>query len=196
MSRAWVVMGALLCLLASPVRAQESAPGGMLGLPLVVREGGWARYVAESSDGPTQFVVRVGAPGKHGGRSGRWLLLEIEVPSTGRVALHFLVEGERFTADKVLLLRVLVPGQTPRESSDAFADAKQPPRQPRVLRRGTETVAGRKLEVTEYSYPEGLTAEWSASVPALGLVRVSGPQPFQLVAFGTRGDPWKGAAAP
>ncbi|WP_164008754.1 hypothetical protein [Pyxidicoccus trucidator] len=196
MSRAWAVLVVLLCLLASPVRAQEGSTAGMLGLPLVIREGGWARYVTESSTGPTQLVFKVGARGKYGGRSGRWLILEVEVPSTGRVALHFLVEGERFTADKVLLLRTVVPGQAPRDSPDAFAGAKKPPRQPRLLRQGTETVAGRKLDVTEYSYPEGLTAEWSPSVPVLGLVRVSGPQPFQLIAFGVGGDPWKGVAQP
>jgi hypothetical protein len=194
MSRVWVIFGVLLCLLAAPARAQEGATSGMLGLPLVIREGGWARYVAESSNGPTQFVFKVGPRGKHGGRSGRWLHLEIEVPATGRITLQFLVEGERFTADKVLLLRVLVPGQPPRETTEAFAGAKQPPRPPRVLRQGTETVAGKKLQVTEYSYPEGLTAEWSPSVPALGLVRVSGAQPFQLVAFGVGGDPWRNPA--
>ncbi|MFP2910517.1 hypothetical protein ACLESD_36860 [Pyxidicoccus sp. 3LFB2] len=196
MSRAWTVLLALLGLLASPAHAQDGATAGMLGLPLVIREGGWARYVTDSANGPTQFVFKVGARGKHGERSGRWLILEIEVPSTGRVALHFLVEGERFTADKVLLLRTVVPGQAPRDAPDAFAGAKKPPRQPRLLRQGTETVAGRKLEVTEYSYPEGLTAEWSPSVPGLGLVRVSGPQPFQLLAFGVGGDPWKGPARP
>ncbi|MBZ4395840.1 hypothetical protein [Myxococcus sp. AS-1-15] len=59
-----------------------------------------------------------------------------------------------------------------------------------------ETLAGRTLEVSEYSYSGGITAGWSASVPSLGLVRMSGESPFQLVDSGVGGDPWKKRAVP
>ncbi|HZI14007.1 MAG TPA: hypothetical protein VE153_26815 [Myxococcus sp.] len=198
MSRGWVIAGVLLLsLLASPAHAQAgaqgSATGGMLGLPLVIREGGWARYVATSSMGPTLFVVKVGAPGKHKGKAGRWIHVEIDVPATGRLSLQFLIQGDRFTSQNVLLLRVAVPGQPPEDSEDAFAGAPaaKPPKQ---VRKGPETVAGKQIEVTEYAYPQGLTATWSPSIPGTGLVRISGPEPFELVAFGVGGDPWKGSA--
>jgi hypothetical protein len=194
MSRGWVIAGVLLLsLLASPARAQAGATGGMLGLPLVIREGGWARYVATSSTGPTLFVVKVGAPGKHKGKAGRWIHVEIDVPATGRLSLQFLIQGDRFTAQNVLLLRVAVPGQPPQDSEDAFASAP-PAKPPKQVRKGPETVAGKQLEVTEYSYPQGLSATWSPAIPGTGLVRISGPEPFELVAFGLGGDPWKGSA--
>ncbi len=187
----WWRFALCLCLLAAPVLAQN----GMLGLPLVPRQGGWARYVATSSDGPTPFVVRVGPPGRHEGQRGRWLLFEVEVPMTGRITLEFLVQGEVFTLDKVLLTRVTMPGQKPRETRDVFADQERPAAwKPRVLRQTTAQIAGREIPVTEYSFPAGLTASWSPDVPGVGLVEVSGPDAFQLVAFGVGGDPWKGAA--
>lgn len=165
----------------------------MLGLPLVLREGGWARYVGQSSEGPSTFVFKVGPSDTHGGQRARWLLLEVDVPATGRVTLEFLVKGEVFSADKVLLTRVRVPGQAPQDASDVFADMGRPAGwKARVIRQGTERAAGRELLVTEYSFPAGLTATWSSTVPGVGLVQVSGPEPFQLVAFGVGGDPWKG----
>ncbi|NOK34204.1 hypothetical protein HMI49_13460 [Corallococcus exercitus] len=195
-------MGRLLTLLALlfvgftalPARAQGDAPDALFGLPLVVREGGWARYLNTSPDGPPQFVIKMGGPGRHEGKRGRWLLLEFDVPATGRVGFDFLVEGERFSAKSVLLMRLRVPGRPP---SDTPAPFNQPgaDRQPHPLRQGTETIAGRKLAVTEYSYAGGITAQWSPAVPVLGLVRVSGTQSFQLEAFGVGGDPWKGATA-
>jgi hypothetical protein len=195
MRRGWVIAGVLLlCLLASPSRAQTSPTGGMLGLPLVIREGGWARYLATSSTGPTLFVIKVGAPGRHKGKAGRWIHLEIDVPATGRVSLQFLIQGDRFTAQNVLLLRVSVPGQPAQDSEDALTGALPASKPPKPQRKGTETVAGTKLEVTEYSWPEGLTAAWSPSIPGTGLVRVTGREPFELVAFGVGGDPWKGTA--
>lgn len=195
MSRGWVIAGVLLLsLLALPAHAQTNATNGMLGLPLVIREGGWARYLATSSTGPTPFVVKVGAPGRHKGKAGRWIHVEIDVPATGRVSLQFLIQGERFTARNVLLMRVVVPGQPPQDSEDAFADAPPSPKPPKQGRKGPETVAGKQLEVTEYVYAQGLTAAWSPAVPGTGLVRLSGNEPFELVAFGVGGDPWKGSA--
>lgn len=196
MSRGWVIAGVLLLsLVALPAGAQPSATGGMLGLPLVLREGGWARYLATSSTGPTLFVIKVGAPGKHRGKTGRWIHLEIDVPATGRVSLQFLIQGDRFIAQNVLLLRVAVPGQPAQDSEDAFTGPLPAAKPPKQLRKGPETVAGTKLEVTEYSWQDGgLTAAWSPSIPGTGLVRVTGPEPFELVAFGVGGDPWKGAA--
>lgn len=181
-------------LTALPARAQDRAPDALFGLPLVVREGGWARYLNTSPDGPEQFVIKVGGPGRHEGKRGRWILLELDVPAAGRVGFDFLVEGDRFSAKSVLLMRLRVPGQPPKDTPAPF---NQPGahRQPHPLRESTETLAGRKLAVKEYSYAGGITAQWSAAVPALGLVRVSGTQSFQLEAFGVGGDPWKDATA-
>ncbi|WP_224245587.1 hypothetical protein [Hyalangium gracile] len=194
MSRAGIIAVALLFTGATAARAQESVTGSMLGLPLVIKEGGWARYVGESSEGPLEFVFKVGGTGRHAGKSGRWIILEVEVPMTGRITLQFLVNGDRFSAKNVLLLRMMLPGQPPRDSSQAFAKAGEPNIQPRVLKEAVETIAGRKINVTEYAYPGGISAGWSPSVPALGLTHVSGAQSYQLVAFGVGGDPWKGTA--
>lgn len=195
LSRNLVLLTVLLVGLgALPARAQDSAPDALFGLPLVVREGGWARYVNTSPDGPLQFVIKMGGSGRYEGKRGRWVVVELDVPATGRVGFDFLVEGERFSAKSVLLLRLRVPGRPP---SDTPAPFNQPgaDRQPHPLREGTETVAGKKLEVKEYSYAGGIIAQWSASVPVLGLVRVSGNQSFELEAFGVGGDPWKAATA-
>jgi hypothetical protein len=194
MSRAWIIAVALLFTGGSVAHAQGHSQGGLLGLPLVIKEGGWARYEGMSSEGPTQFVFKVGGPGRHGGKSGRWILLEIDVPVTGRLSIQFLVAGERFIPSNVLLLRVVAPGQPPQESTDAFSSDGFAGQKPRVVRQGTKTIAGRKLQITEYAFPEGFTAEWSPSVPGVGLTRVTGEQSFHLVAFGVGGDPWKGAA--
>ncbi|RKH66240.1 hypothetical protein [Corallococcus aberystwythensis] len=195
MGRSLVLLAVLFAGLAAlPARAQGSAPDALFGLPLVVREGGWARYVNTSPDGPTQFVIKLGGSGRHEGKRGRWVVLELDVPATGRLGFDFLVEGERFSAKSVLLMRLRVPGRPP---SDTPAPFNRPgaDRQPHVLREGTETVAGKKLKVTEYSYAGGITAQWSPAVPVLGLVRVSGTQSFQLESFGVGGDPWKDATA-
>ncbi|QDE66237.1 MULTISPECIES: hypothetical protein [Myxococcus] len=188
----WHLGALLLCLLAAPASAQD----GMLGLPLVLREGGWARYVGQSSEGPSTFVFKVGASDTHEGQRARWLVLEVDVPATGRVALEFLVKGDVFSAEQVLLTRVRMPGQAPQDTADVFSGAARPASwKPRVLRQATTRIAGRELPVTEYSFPAGLTATWSSAVPGVGLVQVSGPEPFQLVAFGVGGDPWKGVAS-
>ena len=185
---AWSLGVLLFCLLAPPAKAQD----GMLGLPLVLRDGGWARYVGNTPEGSTTFVFKVGAHGTHEGQRGRWLLLEIEVPGTGNVLFEFLVKGKVFTADQVLHTRISVPGRTPQETKDAFANPERPGVwKPKHLRETTMKVAGRELPVTEYSFPAGLTAAWSSEVPGVGLVEVTGPEPFQLVAFGVGGDPWK-----
>ncbi|RKG70340.1 hypothetical protein D7V80_05575 [Corallococcus sp. CA054B] len=179
---------------ALPARAQDSAPDALFGLPLVGREGGWARYVNMSPDGPPQFVIKMGGAGRHEGKRGRWVIIELDVPAAGRVGFDFLVEGERFSAKSVLLLRLRVPGRPPKDTPAPF---NQPgaDRRPHPLRETTEDIAGRKLAVSEYSYAGGIIAQWSPSVPVLGLVRVSGTQSFQLEAFGVGGDPWKDATA-
>ncbi|MFP2902869.1 hypothetical protein ACLEQD_42310, partial [Corallococcus sp. 4LFB] len=43
---------------AVPALARDSAPDALFGLPLVLREGGWARYVNLSPDGPARFVIK------------------------------------------------------------------------------------------------------------------------------------------
>lgn len=192
----WAVVTLMLCLAVSEARAQTPPFEGMLELPLVVRSGGWARYLGTSSEGPTRFVIKVGAPGRHGARSGRWFHLLLEVPSVGHIAFDFLVEGERFGAQGVILLRVTVPGQPPREHPSPFARTASAPRQPRFLQKSTETIAGKVVEIMEYSFSGGLTAEWSSSVPGLGLVRMGGENPFHLVDFGVGGDPWKERTTP
>ncbi|RKH43276.1 hypothetical protein D7X12_13635 [Corallococcus sicarius] len=193
--RGMAVLALLLCLGGPAAHAEDGAPNALFGLPLVAKQGGWARYVNTSADGPSRFVFKVGGTGRHEGKRGRWILLEVDVPATGRVRFDFLVEGERFSAKSVLLMRLHVPGRPP---SDTVAPFNQPgaERLPHLLRQSTETVDGKKLAVTEYSYPMGITAQWSPGVPALGLVRVSGTQSFLLEAFGVGGDPWKGADGP
>ena len=193
MSRAGIIALALLFTGATTARAQD-AQGSMLGLPLVIKEGGWARYQGDSSEGPVEFVFKVGGTGSHAGKKGRWIILEVEVPTAGRVAMHFLVAGDRFLAKNVLRMRVQMPGQAPQDASESLEEGSASVAQPRVLRQTVDTIAGRKLDVTEYSYPGGTTAAWSASVPPLGLTRFSGPESFHLLAFGVGGDPWKGAA--
>ncbi|WIG94831.1 hypothetical protein [Myxococcus sp. SDU36] len=188
----WHLGVLLFCLLTASASAQD----GMLGLPLVLREGGWARYVGQSSAGPSFFVFKVGPSDTHEGQRARWLVLEVDVPATGRVALEFLVKGAVFTADQVLLTRVRMPGQAPQDAAEVFSGAARPAAwKPRVLRKATARVAGRELPVTEYSFPAGLTATWSSAVPGVGLVEVTGPEPFQLIAFGVGGDPWKGVVS-
>ncbi|AGC42149.1 hypothetical protein MYSTI_00800 [Myxococcus stipitatus DSM 14675] len=182
---------ALLSLLALLLQSQVASPQGLPELPLVVREGGWARYEAVSSDGPARFIIKVGAPGRHQGKRGRWFDLVVEVPSLGRTSIQFLVEGERFSASSLLLVRATLPGEKPRDTSRPFQDETSTRRQGRFLQKKTVTVSGKVLEVMEYSFPGGTTAEWSAAVPGLGLVNLSGEDPFHLVAFGVGGDPWK-----
>ncbi|MCP3102133.1 hypothetical protein LZ198_25010 [Myxococcus sp. K15C18031901] len=192
----WRVGVLLSCLVATSARAQEGALGGMLDLPLVIHEGGWARYEGTSSDGPSRFVFKVGAKGRHRGQRGRWMLLDVEVPSVGRLSFHFLVKGERFGTKDILLMKVFTPGQRTREIAQPFKEDTPPKRQGRFLQKRTETVAGRTMEILEYSFPSGVMAEWSQSVPGMGLVRLGGADPFHLVDFGVGGDPWKEKAPP
>ncbi|MFY2562639.1 hypothetical protein ACN469_33915 [Corallococcus terminator] len=187
---------ALFSLLAVLAQAQVTSPQSFPELPLVVKEGGWARYEALSTDGPARFVVKVGAPGRHQQKRGRWLDLEIEVPSAGRISLQFLVEGDRFGASNILLMRATIPGEKPRESTEPFKNEPKSRREGKFLQKSTETLAGKVLEVMEYSFTGGNTAEWSAAVPGLGLVRMGGENPFHLVDFGVGGDPWKERTTP
>ncbi|NTX35016.1 hypothetical protein HUA78_11235 [Myxococcus sp. CA033] len=188
---------ALLSLLAVLVQAQVATPQGFPELPIVPREGGWARYEALATDGPSRFVVKVGAPGRYQEKRGRWLEMEIEVPSSGRITIQFLVEGDRFGSNNVLLMRATIPGEKSRETAEPFKkDSAKSRREGKFLQKTTETVAGKTLEVLEYTFSGGITAEWSAAVPGLGLVRMGGENPFHLVDFGVGGDPWKQRTTP
>lgn len=195
MTRVGVVVVALLLAVAWPgaVRAQDAAAGGMLGLPLVPQENGWARYATETEAGPTEVVIRLGSADRHKGRQGRWILIEVHMPEVGRVGIHFLVAGERFLASNILKARVVVPSQPAQESDEPLDTVSAVFSKPRLVKKGKERVAGRLLEVSEFAFEGGVTASWSPSVPPLGLTRVGGTQPLQLLAFGVGGDPWKGA---
>jgi hypothetical protein len=190
MSRVW---GWVLALWITTLPA-ASAQQGMIGLPLVAQKNGWARYTAESSDGPTEIVFKVGAPGVHKEKKGQWFILEVDAPGVGRIAVHFLVAGGKFSPENLLLVRSYVPGQEPQES-DVPKDSGSPMPPIKSLRKHAETVAGREIEVTEYAIGEGLTAGWSPSVPGLGLTYLGGDSPLRLVAFGVGGDPWKGSGS-
>jgi hypothetical protein len=186
------MMLALACAVV-PWEARAQADGGMLGLPLVVQENGWARYAVESRQGvPTEVVFKVGATESHKGKAGRWILFELFMPEVGRVVIEFLVAGEQFAPSNVLRMRVRMPNQPAKEAKPA-ADASVPLPKPKVTRKGPEDVAGKRIEVTEYSYPDGTVAGWSPAVPGLGLTRMAGVQNIRLLAFGVGGDPWKGA---
>jgi hypothetical protein len=190
MSRSWAV---ILTLWFAAVPA-ASAQGGMFGLPLVPQKNGWARYTAQSSEGPTELVFKVGAPGSHKGKKGQWFILEMDAPGVGRIALHFLVTGGKFSPENLLLVRSLVPGHEPQEQEPPRdTEGTQPPS--KVLRKHPETVAGRELEVTEYLIGDELNAGWSPSVPGIGLTYINGDNPLRLVAFGVGGDPWKGSGS-
>ncbi|MET0402721.1 MAG: hypothetical protein ABW123_09970 [Cystobacter sp.] len=189
MSRFW----GWVLLLGWVVMPTASAQDGMLGLPLVVQKSGWARYATQSSEGPTEVVFKVGPSGTHKGKKGQWLLMEVDAPGVGRITLHFLVAGGRFTPDNLLLVRTEVPGEKTQESEPPKDDAAQALPPLKRLRKHVVKVAGRELEVTEYALGEALTAGWSPSVPGLGLTSISGDNPMRLVAFGVGGDPWKGA---
>ncbi|MHA7629869.1 hypothetical protein [Corallococcus sp. M7] len=139
-------------------------------------------------------MIKLGGPGRHEGKRGRWVLIELDVPAAGRVGFDFLVEGERFSAKSVLLMRVRVPGRPPNDTPAPF-NKQGADRRPHPLRETTETVAGKKLAVSEYSYAGGTIAQWSPGVPVLGLVSVSGTQSFRLEAFGVGGDPWRDATS-
>jgi hypothetical protein len=168
-------------------------PEGLaLGLPLVVVEGGWARYEAYSSEGPVTTVVRVGPAGAHGGKSGRWIVVEVEVPDIGLMTIEYLVAGKVYTTSAVLLVRTDIPGAPGADSKEvAESDIGPAPPPAQLIKKGIQTIAGRKLEVSEYAYPGGLTVKWSAKVPGFGIVEVEGPDRLKLLDFGVGGDPWR-----
>lgn len=190
MSRVWLGI-LLLWWLAMPVASAQG--GGMVGLPLVVQKNGWARYSAQSSEGPTEVVFKVGEPGTHKGKKGHWFTLEVDAPGVGRVSVHFLVTGGRFSPENLLLVRTEVPGQAPQEKELSGSPGALPPL--KLVRKHTETVAGRQLEVTEYTLGGQLHANWSPAVPGLGITSLDGNNPLKLVAFGVGGDPWKGSGS-
>ncbi len=194
MSRVWVWMWVLACagMVPAAAQAQGNRWGGMLDLPLVVKEQGWARYAVTTNEGePAEVVVKVGAPDRHKGKAGRWIAVETNMPEVGKVTLEMLVVGKLFTPMNLVKARARMPGQPAQESEPKGTPAK--PYTPRVIKTGTEQVVGQTLSVTEYGFPEGMTAVWSAAVPGLGIVRTTGQQPMRLVAFGVGGDPWKGS---
>ncbi|WP_246137201.1 hypothetical protein [Myxococcus llanfairpwllgwyngyllgogerychwyrndrobwllllantysiliogogogochensis] len=185
-----------MAFVALPAAAQEGLVGGLPGLPLVEKEGGWARYEIVSPEGSTRFVVKVGAPGRKLDKAGRWMTLEVEVPSAGRVAIELLVAEGRFGPVNIVQMRLTLPGKKAREILDPFKNDTKSRREGKFLQKTTETVAGKTLEVLEYTFSGGITAEWSAAVPGLGLVRMGGENPFHLVDFGVGGDPWKERTTP
>ncbi|WNG19471.1 hypothetical protein [Cystobacter fuscus] len=190
MSRIWAVI-LTLWFAAMPT---ASAQGEMFGLPLVPQRNGWARYTAQSSDGATELVFKVGAFGTHKGRRGQWYILEMDAPGMGRIALHFLVAGEKFSPENLLLVRSYIPGrETQEQEPPRDTEGESPPI--KILRKHPETVAGRQLEVTEYLIGDKLKAGWSPSVPGLGMTYLNGDNPLRLVAFGVGGDPWKGSGS-
>ncbi len=176
-----------------PGTAHAQAEGGpVLGLPIVVKENGWARYATTTEDGePAELVFKVGSPGSHKNQQGRWILLEVEIPQVGRVGMDFLVVGGNFTPQNFALVRTRMPGQPTREGVPNKLRGELP--KPTVVRKGTEQVAGQTVPVTEYAFSRGTTATWSPSVPGVGFTRVTGSQSMRLVAFGVGGDPWKSA---
>ncbi len=200
MSRAGWMMWMVVACLAVPgmARAQDQEtlqPGagasGMLNLPLVVKENGWARYsIATEEGGTAELVFRVGPAGRHQGRPGQWIYLEVPMPEVGLITIEFLVAGGRFSGANVMRMRVRMPGEPAR---DAEMTAKPPTLPvPKAGAKKREQVVGQSLEVTQFTYPDKSSAYWSGAVPALGLIRADGAQSLRLVAFGVGGDPWKG----
>ncbi|XXF80592.1 hypothetical protein P2318_12830 [Myxococcaceae bacterium GXIMD 01537] len=194
MIRGGVLALALACaVVPGAAVAQVEDAGTVVGLPIVVKEGGWARYTTENEDGePVELAIRVGPTGDHKGRSGRWLIMETHMPEVGRVSMEFLVVGPIFDFPNFALVRARMPGQPAKE-----AVPEKPPKttsKPQVLRKASEQVAGQSIPIVEYEMVRGQRAVWSPSVPGLGLVRVKGEGKFDLVAFGVGGDPWKSAA--
>lgn len=194
MTRAWVLMLALACAWGpTAAHAQGNGWSGFLDLPLVVKEGGWARYAATTDQGePAEVVVKVGPAERHKGKMGRWIIVEADVPEVGRVVLEFLVVGKLFTAKNLVKARARMPGQPAEEAEPTHTGAE--PYTPKELRKGREQIDGRTVSITEYAFPGGMTATWSPDVPGLGITRTTGPESMRLVAFGVGGDSWKGAA--
>jgi hypothetical protein len=186
---------AALLALASPARASQPvdlSAGPGIGLPLVPTPGGWARYLANASDGPAQFVIKVAGPGRAGGEKGTWIAVETEVPDLGRVTLELLVVGKTFEPANVRRARLKIPGQDPMDADEA-PDASEPVPKPKARGKFSLQLAGRVIELTEYVLADGVVAGWSKAVPGVGLTHVRGPEPVLLVAFGAGGDPWEGA---
>lgn len=196
MRRVWVWMLVLaFAMVPRPSYGQAGGVGGMLGLPMVMKDAGWARYSVKTPDGTrTEVVFRLGQTDSHKGKKGRWVILELDMPEVGRMGLHFLVEGTQFSFGHVLRMRVALPGKPVQDAHSSEEPRKAGADKLKFVRKVQETVAGRTLEVTEYESAEGILAGWSPAVPVLGLTRVGGPEPLTLVAFGVGGDPWKGRA--
>lgn len=170
--------------------AQAQAPGAFgMGLPPVLTPGGWARYLAWSSEGPTAVVVRVGKKDTHRGVAGTWLELEARLEGGGAMRIDLLVRPEK-GGMRLLRVRTHGPGG---EVDDAPLEEPGKAPAPKKLGAAEADVAGTRLQVTRYGFPGEIEATWSPRVPGLGMVRVTGPAPMQLVAFGRGGDPWAGA---
>jgi hypothetical protein len=193
MRRCGLALALVLACAVVPGRAHAQLEGGpVLGLPIVVKEGGWARYLTQTEEGePAELVIQVGAPGSYKGRRGRWLQLQVHMPEVGRITVEFLVVGGFFGPRNLALARVRMPGQPMRESAPE-AQAEELPA-PRMIGKSTERLAGKLLPITQYAFQRGTTASWSPLVPGVGLTRVTGAQPLRLLAFGVGGDPWKDA---
>lgn len=165
-----------------------------MGLPLVIKRGGWARYLTKSLDGTVQFVIRVGESERYEGQPGHWIEIEGETPQLERVALQLLVVGKTFEPANIRRARMKLPGRPPTDA-DPSAESAAPAPKPVLLQTARISVAGQQLEVSEYQLDGGVVAGWSQAVPGVGLTHVRGPEPVLLVAFGDKGDPWKRAGA-
>ena len=169
------------------------------GLPLVVIEGGWARYEAVSPDGKAPVVIRVGKAETHEGKQGRWLIIDVEVPDLGRLSVEYLVAGEVFNPAAILVTRTRVsgmPGGDSEENPDAQATGDSAPLALQLVKEGVQTVAGRRLKVRHFAHSSGRSVVWSSSVPGMGIVSVEGEDKLTLVDFGAGGDPWRSVKTP
>src|SRR5687767_9948981 len=102
-----VFVTGILLLAAGSASAQGAAANG---LPIVPVKGGWARYIAESSSGPVQVVMRVGGTEKHKGRTGRWIHVEFEIPGSGFATIGMLIAGDLAIPENVLKTVAQMPG--------------------------------------------------------------------------------------
>ena len=185
----------LLCLLLSAPRAEaQGAVGATFGLPMNIQPGAWARYVLDGEAGPRTLVIRCAGPGSHKGKAGQWLALEVELPDALKVTLRMLVAGKVASPQSLLAFEVKDPdGKVVPVEEDGEAQ-EAPPAEPRPLPDAVLQLAGKPLPYKQYLFPEGVRVGWSPKVPGLGFVYVTGETRYALVAVGTGGDPWKGAA--
>jgi len=195
MSASYVAFLGCLLSLAPPVHAQEGV-GGTFGLPMNIQPGGWARYVLDGEAGPRTLVIRCAGPGKHQGKAGQWLAMEVELPDALKLTLRMLVAGKVASPENVLTYEVKDPDGKVipvDEDKDGGKDGQGTPPPPKPLPDAVMQLGGKPLPYKQYLFPEGVRVGWSPKVPGLGFVYVTGGTRYALVATGVGGDPWKGA---